>query len=259
MSKKLFVKLVGAGFGLLATCSFASDVGMITDSGSGSDVGMIGATDKGTAVNRLNQAGEVGLSGADAAAQGNFFVHVDGGYLFRDVQSNSGLFCLDTTTSSFGTTCATEQSWKRGKRTAIYSAGLGFRYNAAFALDFAYWGARKQSTTALSGTSNLSLHSWLVTALYQAQMRLFSKIFLMPQVGLAYMSNRVRGINNGVGLTAKTANWRPAVGLGILAELCQYFALNLSGLYVPSAGHSPTLGLTYPSMQMVTLGLRFTF
>ena len=81
----------------------------------------------------------------------------------------------------------------------------------------------------------------------------------MPQVGIVYLINHGRGLNNGAVLNTTTVNWRPAVGLAILAELNSRFALTLSGLYIPGAGHSPVLSLTYPSIKTVTLGLRYAF
>ncbi len=254
MKKNLMRTLFGLGLLLLSIQVFANDVGMINESTSVSDssesppIGLLGEASSGSNNSPL-QDGDFK----------NFFIHADGGVLFRDLQNNSELFCLDTSASSFGTPCTSAQSWKQGKRGIVWSTGIGFRYNSAFALDFSYWRLQKQTTTALTSRSNLGLKTELITGLYQAQLKLFSRIFLMPQVGVVYLHGRTQGANSGNNINTKTVNWRPAVGLGILAELSSHFALNLSGLYVPGAGHSPTLGLIYPSIEMVTLGLRYAF
>jgi hypothetical protein len=256
VKKNFFGKLLGLGLFLLSTHVFASDVGMIGESSSAVDSSE-SATVIGSERESASTPRDYALNEGDDFK--NFFVHVDSGVLFRDLKNNSGLFCLDTSASTFGTACSSEQSWKNGKQGFVWSSGIGFRYNAAFSLDFAYWGLPKQSTTALTSNSDLALRGWLITGLYQAQLALFSRVFLMPQVGVAYLYGRSQGINSGNPINAKTVNWRPAVGLGILTELCSNFALNLSGLYVPGAGHSPTFGLRYPSIEMLTLGIRYEF
>jgi opacity protein-like surface antigen len=245
--------LVGLGLLLVSLPAFA-DVGMVGESHS--------TAEQALASRDVGMIGDDSLASVDESTGGGdrrFFVHVGGGVFYRNLRSDSGLFCLNTSAASFGTACSTSQTWRRAKQGATWSAGIGFRYNAAFALDFAYRGLQKQSTTAVTGASNLALRSWLVTGLYQAQVQLFPGFFLMPQVGVAYIVGRTQGSNNGTAVNTTTVNWRPAVGLGLLAELNSRFALNLSGVYVPGSGNSPTLGLTYPSIQMVTLGLRYAF
>ncbi len=190
---------------------------------------------------------------------GEAFVHLDGGVTFRDIKNDSALFCLDTNGSSYGSGCTNLQSWNRGEVTFTWAAGLGFRYNNYFALDLSYWGLQKQSTQLMSSASHLSLRTWLITGLYQAQIRVFSNVYLVPEAGVVYVTSTVRGENNGVSVYARTINWRPAVGLGVLTEIGRHFALNLTGLYIPQAGHAPTLGIRYPSMQMLVLGVRYAF
>jgi hypothetical protein len=248
MKQKWILALAACmSLGLLST-AVASDVGMIGEDGSESAPQVV-----------LMGEGSSYTHNAEKSDQSEGFVHVDAGMNFRNVQNDSGLFCLDTTPSSFGTACSSSQSWKHAKSTFAWSVGLGFRYNAAFSLDFAYWGMQKQSANALTTTSHLSLRTWMVSALYQAQVKLFSDVFLMPQVGVVYITNTARGVNNSATVHARTINWRPAIGLGILWSFAQDFGLNLSGIYIPEAGHSPTMHIRYPSMQLVTLGLRYAF
>ena len=256
MKKHVLGTIVGITFALLSMQGIASDIGMVGEEAPAqtSKVPSAGVVAEASSISTNEQENTETTEKAR-----NFFVHVDGGVFFRNMQSDSGFFCLDTSTTSFGTACTTTQSWVHGQEGFVWSGGLGFRYNAAFALDFAYWGLQRQSTTAQSSSSNMALTSWLVSALYQAQVKLFSSIYLMPEVGIVYLVNHGRGLDNGAVLNTTTINWRPAVGLAILAELNSRFALNLSGLYVPGAGHSPALSLTYPSIKIVTLGLRYAF
>lgn len=225
---------------------FAGDVGMIGDD----------ATATQDASGDLVMVGDGGAANDDRSEG---FLHVDAGMVLRNLQNDSGLFCLNATTSSFGSPCSVLQSFKHGKQTFLWSGGLGFRYNAVFALDFAYWGMEKPSTQVVFGSSYLSLRTWMVSALYQAQLKLFSRVYLMPQVGVVYVSNTASGVNNSTSVHARTVNWRPALGLAVLWSLSSHFALNLSGVYVPESGHSPTMAIRYPSMQLLSLGLRYAF
>lgn len=226
----------------LSSMAFAGDVGMIDE---------------------LDDTGVQATQGSKSAAQEpsflSSFVHVDAGYFHRQLQKDSALFCLDTTVA-FGGTCTESQSWQHGRKGSLWGMGVGFRYNETFALDFTYWNLDKQSTSQISDSSEqLTLDTWMISALYQAKVKLTSKLYLMPEAGVVYIVNTAKGALASTSVHARSINWRPAMGLAVLIDLGDDLAVDLSGVYVTEAGRSPSRSMRYPGIALLTAGLRYSF
>lgn len=192
-----------------------------------------------------------------ASGSRDFFLHVGAGQFFRNMQKDSGFYCLNGFDT--GEPCASSPSFKDGRGGFVWSAGLGVRYNQYFALNFTYWGLHKQSVRSLNSPSHLTVNTWLVTALYEAKILLFAKLYVVPSIGVAYEHNKTTGVNSSRTVQATRTNWRPAFGVSLLYDLSDRWAIRLSGVAATAAGNAPTLKIDYPGVMFATFGVAYTF
>lgn len=257
------------GLVLLAGVSLAaSDVGMIGDEPSDAqttidtsasslpDVGMVGEEPS-----AATEDGSTTSEGEQASTQDfrSFYLELNGGWFFRDLEKDSSLACPSGSYTGGVWSCSGVLQWDHGRSGGVLGLDLGVRYNSVFALELGVWRPQNQQQNVVGTTSYQKVSTWLASALYRAQAGLGAQWFVTPKVGVVFAYHKITGFANGVSVDAKTRAWRPAIGVGLLKQFSNHMAVSLNALYIAEGGKIPGYLFVYPSIQLLTLGVSYSF